>query len=73
MSVNDSVSGNVTKPEVKRHDRVFQIPFKSAIRFDQDVLDNIADPDPAANFLVQADSDQLLQGVSVPLQQVIYG
>jgi len=57
MGVDDSITSNLSKPQMKRHDRVVQISRQTPIGLYQYVLQHIAHVDPFLNLLIQSHPD----------------
>lgn len=72
MSVNDSILGDLSQPQMERHHGVAQIILQPTIGFHKYVLNNIADIDPILDPFVQSHSHHLPDRITMPIHQSIH-
>jgi hypothetical protein len=73
MGVDDPILGQVPKPKVKRHGRILQIFRQPLIRFEQNVLDNVAGIDPPSQHWIEPKVDDLSERFAKFAKQAIDG
>lgn len=73
MSVDDSVFGDLSDPQVEGHYWVFQVIAEPAVGLEKHILDHIAYIDPLLNSVIQPHFYHAAQRGSVPVEQTIDG
>lgn len=71
MRVDDSILGDLAKPQMKGHRGALEVILESPIGFDQDILHNVADIYSLLNTAIQSNSDQMPNDLSVVIEQSV--
>ena len=58
---------------MERHHWIFQIRLQATVGLDQNILNHIADVDSSLDLAIQSHTHQVTQGVSVTIDQHVYG
>jgi hypothetical protein len=66
--VDHAIFGDLAQPEVKAHTGVADVVLQTPIRFDQDILQHVANVHAALDSLVQPHPNQLSNGVAMSFQ-----
>ena len=71
MRDDNPILGDMPQPKMKRHRRIGQIVLQATVRFDQHVLNHIADVDALTDFRIEPHLDHSPEGVAMSVQEFV--